>query len=226
MPDCAKHAKAVRAVRCLLLADSADRARRNLNKYLCCYKGRLFDTGIDPDGCQITVRDFTAVEYLNVRVHDEARLRLKSKHDEIETLLCKIPTKVDLAEVACEEFDRLLGASSAAWVLWNLLHCCLSSQPRRSGRGVTSGKLLHAKRPRLIPIFDSRVRRALGASSLTIWEVIWCVMQDKEILAALRNLQAMAPKAQELSLVRVLDIIVWMSSTDSLDCEKVVEALD
>ena len=53
---------------------------------------------------------------------------------------------------------------------------------RSGGRGVTAGKLLHGKRPRLIPIFDrARVAVAVRAPSSHFWEAIWCAMRRPEI---------------------------------------------
>jgi Family of unknown function (DUF6308) len=83
---------------------------------------------------------------------------------------------------------------------------------RSAGRGVTAGKLLHGKRPRLIPIFDrKRISKAMAIDHRHFWEAIWCAVRDPETRARLRGIQASVDQATHLSLLRVLDIVTWMS---------------
>lgn len=77
---------------------------------------------------------------------------------------------------------------------------------------MTAGKLLHAKRPRLIPIFDrARISKALSIDHRHFWEAVWCALRDPEVRSRLRDIQASVAEAADLSLLRILDIIVWMS---------------
>lgn len=77
---------------------------------------------------------------------------------------------------------------------------------------MTASKLLHGKRPRLIPIYDrSSVGEALDVSHRDIWEIMWCALRDPEIHQSLLELQADVNDAANLSMLRVLDIVLWMS---------------
>ena len=75
-----------------------------------------------------------------------------------------------------------------------------------------AGKLLHAKRPRLIPIFDRRrVAKALNQPRSHFWELIRYALRDFRIRQRLQGLQSGVSESSRLSLLRVLDIVVWMS---------------
>jgi hypothetical protein len=104
-----------------------------------------------------------------------------------------------------------LGPDSAAWQLWQLVFD-KQQGARSSGRGVTAGKLLHAKRPRLVPIYDrARISKALKTDHGHFWEAVWCALRDPEVRSRLRHIQASVDEAGDLSLLRVLDIVAWMS---------------
>ena len=77
---------------------------------------------------------------------------------------------------------------------------------------MTAGKPLHAKRPRLIPIYDrAKIGKALRIDHGHFWEAIWCALRDPEVRSNLRDIQASVDQAAGLSLLRILDIITWMS---------------
>jgi hypothetical protein len=81
-----------------------------------------------------------------------------------------------------------------------------------AGKYVTASKLLHDKRPRLIPIYDrGGIGEALDVSHRDIWEAMWCALRDPGIREPLVELQANVDDAADLSLLRVLDIVLWMS---------------
>jgi hypothetical protein len=130
---------------------------------------------------------------------------------EVWRLLRAIPQDLDIWEVPRSDYDSRLGPGSAAWQLWQL---AFEKQKgaRSAGRGVTAGKLLHAKRPRLIPIFDrARIGKALSVDHGHFWEAIWCALRDPQVRSRLRDIQGSVDEAADLSLLRVLDIVVWMS---------------
>ena len=71
---------------------------------------------------------------------------------------------------------------------------------------------MHGKRPRLIPIYDQGgIGEALDVSHRDIWEAMWCVFRDPGIRRSLQDLQGDVMEAASLSLLRVLDIVLWMS---------------
>lgn len=73
-------------------------------------------------------------------------------------------------------------------------------------------KILHRKRPNLVPIFDSRVSAYYGVSTRTPW-LFWPVFQA-DVLAHrpwLDDLVAgrATPDGRPLSVLRAVDIVVW-----------------
>lgn len=75
-----------------------------------------------------------------------------------------------------------------------------------------AGKLLARKRPHLIPVYDQVIRCLLGRP-----EKVWLKQHDQ--LAAddgalrqeLRSLRSPADVPGHVSLLRVLDVVLWMS---------------
>lgn len=209
-PKCSSYEVTLALIRQLI---AADRAIRDLRCYLASFGGARFDLLADrrrPD--EFTSEDFLAVRKLNVSVLRTARQSLLGDaQPEVGRLLRAIPQDLDIWEVPPSDYDSRLGPDSAAWQLWQLIFE-KQKGARSAGRGVTAGKLLHAKRPRLIPIFDrARISKALSIDHGHFWEAIWCAFRDPEVRSRLRDIQGSADEAADLSLLRVLDIVVWMS---------------
>jgi hypothetical protein len=209
-PDCSRYELTRSRVRELI---AADRAIKDLERYLTSFGGARFDhlaSRFSPN--EFTDEDFQAVRSLNVNVLLQARRALLGDaKPEIQRLLSVIPADLDIWEVPRPKYGSQLGPSSPAWQLWQLLFD-LQKGARRAGRGVTAGKLLHAKRPRLIPIFDqARIAKALSIDHQHFWEAIWCTLQDSGVRSRLNDIRDSVDQATGLSLLRVLDIIVWMS---------------
>jgi hypothetical protein len=101
-------------------------------------------------------------------------------------------------------------------------------EPVFAGRGVRGtivAKVLHRKRPDLVPLYDSRiwtaytatgaVPRATRRSWVEFIQLLCHAMQHdiKQNRAEFDDLQAAAAEAgARLTLLRILDILVWMSS--------------
>lgn len=190
-------------------------AQNHLLSYLTSYRGRLFNAGAPSPANSFTAGNLAQVEHLSVRCSLAFQRWLLGSAGQKQTgaLLEKIDPDLDIADVEPCDYDRVLGPGSPSWELWTLLYGKLSQHQvsPRDGTIVTAGKLLHGKRPKLIPIYDSRIRSALGVSNRNLWEAFWCVMRDAEVRKALLSLQASFPQAGHLSPLRVLDIIAWMS---------------
>jgi hypothetical protein len=209
-PECSRYEVTLALARQLT---AADRAIRDLHCYLISFGGAKFDQLANrqrPD--EFTSEDFQAVRRLNVSVLVGARQSLLGEEKpEVQRLLRAIPDDLDIWEVPPDDYDSRLGPGSAAWQLWQLVFE-KQKGARSAGRGVTAGKLLHAKRPRLIPIFDrARISKALSIDHRHFWEAVWCALRDPEVRSRLRDIQASVAEAADLSLLRILDIIVWMS---------------
>ena len=191
----------------------ADQATKDLHRYLTFFGGARFDQLANRQRSdEFTSEDFLAVRKLNVNVLRTARLSLLGEaRPMVRHLLRAIPDDLDIWDVLPSDYASRLGPDSAAWQLWQLVFE-KQEGARSSGRGVTAGKLLHAKRPRLIPIFDrARISKALRIGHLNFWEAVWCSLRDPQARARLRDIQASVDAAADLSLLRVLDIVVWMS---------------
>lgn len=79
----------------------------------------------------------------------------------------------------------------------------------------TVNKLMARKRPALVPIQDSVVMRELGISDGTYWDLWWQSMHlqvDTHPVVAnfAAELRRNVPEAAHLSLLRTLDIVIWM----------------
>jgi hypothetical protein len=214
-PECSRYEVTLALIRKLT---AADRAVKDLRCYLSSFAGAKFDQLANhqrPD--EFTSEDFQAVRKLNVSVLVRARQSLLGDaKPEVQRLLRAIPDDLDIWEVPPSDYDSRLGPGSAAWQLWQLVFE-KQKGARSAGRGVTAGKLLHAKRPRLIPIFDrARISKALSIDHRHFWEAVWCALQDPEVRSRLRDVQASVAEADSLSLLRILDIVVWMSREQAL----------
>jgi len=209
-PACARYRDALRRINELL---ATEQAADDLHRYLSSFGGARFDRLIDRQTIdEFTVADFKAVHELNVNVLHTARQWLQGEgRSQVQQLLHSIPADLDIWEVPADRFDSDLGPCSAAWQLWEII------ADRQDGAGfagkyVTASKLLHGKRPRLIPIYDrGGIGEALDVSHRDIWKAMWCVLRDRRIRQSLLDLQTNVNEAAGLSLLRVLDIVLWMS---------------
>jgi Family of unknown function (DUF6308) len=164
------------------------------------FAGMTFTTLGDNPPDQITSADLLAVSLLDISWRpDVVRRLLGSDRDRFASLLAGIRTDVDLWQ-----------ASDADLATVDLLWDALLDIP---GVGTASGaKLLARKRPRLCPITDKVVIRAAGLPGLT-WEVLRCLLQDPGAQAEIEALRP--PEAAGASLLRILDVAIWLAHSDS-----------
>lgn len=119
------------------------------------YDGRRYDELGDGDPDRFTAEDVVAVSSLSVQIPITYSWRLlRDDADSLNELLRQVPRQLDLWDAG----DGVVGPGSPADRLWQ----CLKSFGKHGGDDgdawVTAGKLLARKRPRLIPIYDNRVR--------------------------------------------------------------------
>jgi Family of unknown function (DUF6308) len=209
-PACSRYDDALGRIKELL---AAEQSVSSLRRYLHSFGGAQFDRLIDRSAVdEFTLADFKAVRELNVSVLRSAQQWfLGEGRPQVRELLRRIPADLDIWEVSAHRFDSELGPDSPAWQLWEII----SDQQDGAGfagKYVTASKLLHGKRPRLIPIYDrGGIGEALDVSHRDIWEAMWCVLRDPGIRSSLQDAQADVTEAANLSLLRVLDIVLWMS---------------
>ncbi len=164
------------------------------------FAGMTFsDLGRNPPA-EIVADDLLAVALLDITWRPQVvRVLLGSQRQQLSQMLAVLPQATDLWEAD----DETLGYVDA---LWGALMAI-------DGIGNASAtKLLARKRPRLCPISDSVVIKAAGAPGRT-WDVLRCLLQDP---AARAGIEALRPaSAAEASLLRILDVALWVSHSGS-----------
>lgn len=146
---------------------------------------------------------------LSVNMPAEAAIRLLGRDATIVSrLLSEIPVDVDIVDVD----PSLLDGDSLAGQLWDVL------RRGRDGLGpTTTSKLLAAKRPRLLPIWDTFVEKATGLHTVGYWWKFQYVLADDQrfVWDWLQELRALTPAMPEtISELRILDVLLWMSIED------------
>ena len=133
------------------------------------FSGSVFDSfaggGDRPDvQSRITHEDVLAVAAVNVTV--SARLSRQLLTDPVagrlEQLLRRLPTDVDLWDAD----DEMLAVARQAWEEIRTLD---EDGHGTADRWVTASKLLARKRPRLVPLYDEKIRRVAALADGTDW---------------------------------------------------------
>jgi hypothetical protein len=192
--------------------------------YFASYTGAWFNHLADSDRNTIGTSDLVAVSTLGVKVPAGVAVWLlqPEHHSEVSDLLAEIPAAdrpdLPITDVPCD----VLGPGSKAQRLWQLLQRRRwpEDEVKHSGLGpVTAGKLLAAKRPELIPVWDQWVQEALGPPEGQFWTAMWNRFQDDDFVTQLKTVREAALETATRqavrvpappSLLRTLDIIVWM----------------
>jgi hypothetical protein len=188
-----------RRLRCDLTAAGLDRA---IAAYFSEpeFAGMTFsDLGRNPPD-EIITDDLLAVSLLDIIWRPQAiRILLGSHQRQLSDMLAAIPQDTDLWDASSDTI-RPIDA------LWDALTAI-------DGVGAASAtKLLARKRPRLCPISDSVVNKAVDVPHRT-WDVLRCLMQDP---AARAEVEALRPAAAAgASLLRILDVALWVSHSRS-----------
>ena len=162
---------------------------------------------------RITADDLIAVETLSVRV--PSRVALDLLHGELgerfAAMLARVPLAMTLADPEATEH---VAPRSAADQAWHLLDA-------QEGVGwVTAGKVLARKRPHLIPVYDNVVKCALGRNALGRRGTFWLDLHDALVSdnlalnSRLSELAACAEVDPDVSVIRCLDVIIWMRHHD------------
>jgi Family of unknown function (DUF6308) len=164
------------------------------------FAGMTFsDLGRNPPD-EIIADDLLAVSLLDIVWRPQAvRVLLGSNQRQLSGLLAAIPQATDLWDASSEDI-RPIDA------MWDALTAI-------DGVGAASAtKLLARKRPRLCPISDSVVNKAVDVPHRT-WDVLRCLLQDP---AARAELEALRPAAAAgASLLRILDVALWATYSRS-----------
>jgi len=183
------------------------------------FTGGSFDGFGENDPVTITSDDLIAVTMLSIHIREKSTsalrpssiLTLDSLADEITDRLCQIPSDRELHTLTQREFDQWLGPESPG----NELYCLLrkeASIPR-----VATYKLLARKRLSLMPIRDTVVERALGQTKGEWWQPWWeALTTNPELVSRLDQIRQKS-STRHLSLLRIADIVLWMTHQPSDD---------
>jgi hypothetical protein len=127
---------------------------------------------------------------------------------ELREALERVLSEPSTTTARFEEQD--LDATSGPWALVRDALRASNATPHIKASKVT--KILHRKRPALVPIFDSKVADFYGVRRDRPW-LLWPILQRELIEhgAWLRELAQgyPTPDGRDLTAVRALDIIVW-----------------
>jgi len=182
------------------------------------FSGSVFDSyagGGDRPGVEnrVTHEDVLAVAAVNVTV--SAKLCRQLLHEPVagrlEQLLRQLPTDVDLWDAD----DDLLAVAAEAWEMIRTLD---EDGHGSADRWVTASKLLARKRPRLVPLYDEKVRRVVALADGTDWwlslrEALRRDCEDNEVRHRVRQAMSEASVPGYVSVLRSLDVIIWAHAT-------------
>ena len=170
------------------------------------FAGMTFsDLGANPAD-EFTADDLLAVALLDITWRPQVvRVLLQTHREQFAELLADIPTDVDLwdaSDVTLKQVD----------IMWDVLTSI-------EGIGTASAtKLLARKRPRLCPISDSLVIKAIDVPGRT-WDVLRQLLQDP---GARADVEALRPAAAgAASLLRILDVALWVSHSKSAAAQEI-----
>lgn len=195
-----------------------------LDLYVERYTGSWFEfagrqpdsTGqwVDPRPNELTIEDLLAPALLSAPLRPSAMVALLGLNSELTPLLLAVPPDTPLARA------DLCRSDTESW--WPSAYEAYSTIRRVQHVGRTrASKILARKRPALLPVWDSRVSRALGLGRRDDWPIVQSVMQDEWVAGRLQEIRAAAHdasgRAASFSDLRILDIVVWMRAGGAAD---------
>lgn len=174
------------------------------------FHGAYFDT-LDQEVLKdtsnlITGSDLYAMTLLQARVkRTTGAALLFHKSEQISGLLNKIPDS-PLEDLSEKDFSKLLGHGSAAQDLWKVLRSI-------SGVGPTiASKIMARKRPNLVPIYDSFIKKVTQVPVENSWQSWWeAFKHDEGELRGRADVLLNNLNRSDLSRLRVLDVMFWYS---------------
>ncbi|GAA2941797.1 DUF6308 family protein [Glutamicibacter bergerei] len=184
--------------------------------------GRRFEHLGTPDDSPnvITATDLVAVSFLSVNVPPRPAWTILTKRASALTeVLGRIPSQLAIEDLGCTA--EMYQSESALQELWNLLRRDEEGNLWKMG-ATTVSKLMARKRPALVPIQDSVVMRELDSADSTYWVQWWQAMHlqiegHAVVTEFARQLRSSVPEARHLSLLRTLDIAIWMHGKKRID---------
>jgi Family of unknown function (DUF6308) len=171
------------------------------------YTGRMFHELSDTSHPnEITAKDIVAVSTLGVTVPAGVAVWLPDEGAAtVRALLQRIATDRDVWEPG-----DLLNAGGPTWGLWDLLATARWPAARpNNGMGTTTiSKLLATKRPRLVPVWDSVVRKLFPPVD-NYWAAFSHALADDNLRLQL-SIASSGHAPEGASLLRRIDAPLWM----------------
>ncbi|TNC23743.1 DUF6308 family protein [Amycolatopsis alkalitolerans] len=175
------------------------------------YSGRRFERlagGGDTAAVRdvITPADVLALTFLSItdRLPAVTIDVTETYADRITKLLTQLPTDLAMHQAPWEHY----AAGSPAFELWTLLCRCGGKQ-----RWVMAHKLSARKRPHLLPVYDNEVATLLQRPKDS-WACLWTWLHDNpKRPKALSELRDEVSGIADISLLRCLDVVLWMRAT-------------
>jgi hypothetical protein len=164
------------------------------------FAGMTFaELGGNPPG-EIIPDDLLAVALLDITWRPQViRVLLDTHKHQFSEMLLDLPQATDLWDASDQTMKHID-------VIWDALTAV-------DGIGTASAsKLLARKRPRLCPISDNMVIKAVDVPGRT-WDVLRCLLQDPDARADVEALRPAAASAA--SVLRILDVALWVSHNRS-----------
>jgi hypothetical protein len=153
---------------------------------------------------RFTADDFVAVSFLSVNPPPAAARELLSERaGHFSTMLAALGQDLDLADMVQPMPDD--------WIGWHLMKELCSI---RGVNTTIASKLLARKRPRLRPVWDSVVSRVTGTETRQ-WEPLRLELRknDRNLHHRLVRLRDAAGLPDEVTILRVFDVICWCEGT-------------
>ena len=179
------------------------------------YTGSRFETfgggGDRNEPNRVIAGDLIAVSMLSVHVPAQAAIGILDEMDEeIESLLTQVPVEARIEDLPDTDFATFFERGAPISILWRLLR----QKEDTWGIGqTTASKILARKRPHLIPIYDSVIAAQVGiTNSDNQWELWFEAFQGDSGGVLVDRLRAIREASGQvhLSLLRVLDVVLWM----------------
>jgi hypothetical protein len=204
--------------------DLRDKAESSLSRYCdenSLYAWPWYDNDNNPN--ILSAFDLLAPSFLNYHIPHEIRQNMLVHRSEenpyavLKSMMSDFLTNIERLDPKFEEmpigvFDE--PDDSPYGGLLKLIEFTNSECSGLSGVAVT--KILHRKRPNLVPLIDRRIRTFYfgknSGSDLSLLKLIHKDLQSRETTTLLDNLRKNYVLAHNLKMsrLRALDIIVWM----------------
>lgn len=157
------------------------------------------------DANVVTEADVLALNFLSITDLAHVAVDVTTVYpDRIRELLEQIPVNLPMHEASWTYY----APGSPASRLWEIFKQCGGKN-----RWVTANKLLARKRPHLLPVYDNQVKAVLGAPP-SFWACLWTWFDSEPDRAeAVSSLRADAGSIDDISLLRCLDVVLWMQAT-------------